>query len=367
MVFVSQRDLTVDVLRGLAIFVMIGANMAPLFEGSVPFLFRYYGSVAAPLFVLISGMMVALTTETKHHGLKYFLIRGAMIVAVGALVDVLVWNIIPFTTVDVLYLIGISLPLAALSLHLKPKPRWVVMILIFLLTPILQGVLGYTEYPTEFYLWNLELTFVPQHPTNVLNHWIVDGWFPIFPWLGFSVVGVNLEELRRKWGSFARKDFILAGIGILAVGIPAWWVNPGRLMTRAGYVELFYPPTLGFVLTVLGTIAILFYIVDRKPSVFVYNPFRSLGESSLFIYVLHLVVIEYLIRPHFLTQDFKAYLLVYVGLACTIVLVSYGLRVLKTKWKNLICIVRPIILYFPVNHPPSCSSCVCIERSTTRK
>ena len=337
----SQRDLTVDVLRGLAIFVMIGANMAPLLKaGDVPFWFRYYGSLAAPLFVLISGMMVAITTETRHHGLKYFLIRGAMIDGVGALVDVLIWEILPFTTVDVLYLIGISLPLVALSLRLKAKPRWVVVIIIFLLTPILQSVLGYSEYPTEFYLSG-ELTFVPQHPTGILNHWVVDGWFPIFPWLGFSLLGANLADLRRKWRSFGTKVFFLVGIGISAVGIPTWWLNPGPLMTRAGYVELFYPPTLGFILTVLGTIAVLCYIVDRNPSVSVYNPFRALGESSLFIYVLHLVIIEYLIRPYYLAQDFNAYLLLYVGLACAIVLVGYGLRVLKTRWKD-----RPFVVRF---------------------
>ena len=339
--FGNQRDLTVDVLRGLAIFVMIGANMAPLLKRpDVPFWFRYYASLAAPLFILISGMMVTLTIETSHHDVKYFFVRGVLIIAVGVLVDVLLWKILPFTTVDVLYLIGLSLPLAALSLHLESKTRWGVVILIFLLTPLLQNVLGYSEYPTEIYLPE-KLTSIPLQPISILNHWIVDGWFPIFPWLGFSLLGANLAGLRRKWKGFGKKVFLVAGVGITAVGILAWWLNPGPFMARAGYFELFYPPTLGFIMTVLGTILVLFYIVDKGPSVFVYNPFRALGESSLFIYVLHLVVIEYLIGPYYSVQDFKAYMVLYGGLACTIILIAYGLRVLKTKWKN-----RPFVIRF---------------------
>jgi len=105
-----NRDISIDILRGLAIFTMVAANMAPyvLIEPH-PFWFRFYGSFAAPLFILISGMMVALTTLTKGHDFKYFLVRGILIVTVGALIDVVMWNFYPFTTVDVLYLIGVSL------------------------------------------------------------------------------------------------------------------------------------------------------------------------------------------------------------------------------------------------------------------
>ena len=51
-----MRDKTIDILRGLAIFTMIAANISPyvLIEPH-PFWFRLYGSFAAPLFILISG------------------------------------------------------------------------------------------------------------------------------------------------------------------------------------------------------------------------------------------------------------------------------------------------------------------------
>jgi len=305
-----------------------------------PFGLRLYGSFAAPLFILISGMMVFFTAKTKGHGLKYFLSRGLMIITVGAFIDVLIWRIYPFTTVDVLYLIGISLPLAYLFLRLNNLSRWVIMIFIFLATPALQKVLGYTDYPTEFSLMG-ELTIVIGNQTNIINHWIVDGWFPIFPWLGFSFLGVNLANLRWDTVNFGKKFFSLIGICTMAFGSIIWWLYPGKLLTRAGYSELFYPPAFGYLISAIGLIIILFSIVDRKPSVIAYKPLQVLGESALFMYVLHLTLIEYVIVPTWQDEKLQTFLLIYIVLSSLLILVAYGLRALKTKWKN-----RPFLIKF---------------------
>ncbi len=88
---IQSRDTTIDTLRGLAIFTMVAANMAPgVLAEPHPFWFRIYGTFAAPLFILISGMMVTLTSKTKDHTLKYFFVRGVIIMIVGALIDVLI-------------------------------------------------------------------------------------------------------------------------------------------------------------------------------------------------------------------------------------------------------------------------------------
>jgi uncharacterized membrane protein len=338
---VSQRDPTIDILRGLAILIMIGANMGASVLAQVPFWFRLYSSFAAPLFIMISGMIVCLTTQTKRHGLKHFIVRGIMIVTVGAIVDVFS-GILPFTSVDVLYLIGTSLPVAGLFLYLgrgRKTLQWILVILVFLLTPIFQSVLGYTEYPSEYNLWG-ELTLIPAHPTSIINHWIVDGWFPLFPWLGFSLLGAILGDLRLKQKSFRGIVFLFGGIAILGVGSFVWWLYPGQLLTRAGYFELFYPPTLGFILTAIGMIIALFFIVDRKTLIFAYEPLRALGESSLFIYVFHLALIECIIVPIFSTLDFETFLLVYGVVVGFIVALAYGLRFLKSRWKHPAFVIR---------------------------
>src|SRR5262245_51031015 len=65
----AARDPSIDVLRGLAVFMMVAANLAAsALEGPHPLWFRLYGSFAAPLFVLLSGMMVAYTARRKAYG-----------------------------------------------------------------------------------------------------------------------------------------------------------------------------------------------------------------------------------------------------------------------------------------------------------
>ncbi len=337
----EKRDRTIDILRGLAIFTMIAANMAgPVLVEPHPFLFRFYGSFAAPLFILISGMMVALTTKTKGHNLKYFLVRGMLVIAVGTLIDMFIWRIYPFTTVDVLYLIGISLPLAYLIQRLNASSQWLIVISIFSVTPFLQNMFGYADYPSEFLFPSGAPSIIIENQTNILNHWLVDGWFPIFPWLGFSLLGVILANLRLKYKTFGGIPFFLTGIFLLALGIVVWYFYPGKFLTRAGYSEVFYPPTLGYIISAVGLIVLLFFIVDYKHSVIAYNPLRALGESALFMYILHLSLIEYVIVPIWSNVNFQTFLILYIALSLLLIMIAYGVRFFKVKWRDQPFIIR---------------------------
>jgi len=340
----ATRDKTIDILRGTAIFTMVAANLAgEVLDVDPPFWFRLYGSFAAPLFILISGMMVAFTKWTKGHKLKYFLLRGFMIIIIGALVDTLIWKIYPFMSFEVLYLIGISIPFAYLFSYLSSVQRWIITISIILITPILQNALGYTDYPSEYYLWGEKVAEV-SNETGILNHWIIDGWFPLFPWLGFSFIGVNLafyrwENLSKR---IARENInLLIGIIILTFGIALWWYHPGSMMIRDGYLELFYPPTLGYVTSAIGFILVFMWIVNMNNDLIFYKPLEALGESALFMYIVHLALIEYMITSLWPEEDFKTVLLNYSVLICLLISLAYGLQYLKTKWKD-----RPFIIRF---------------------
>jgi uncharacterized membrane protein len=336
----TNRDITIDTLRGFAIFTMVAANMAPYFLIEPhPFLFRFYGSFAAPLFILISGMMVALTAQTKGHDWKYFLIRGALIITVGALIDVVMWNIYPFTTVDVLYLIGISLPIAYFFSRLNKSSQWLIVLIIFLATPLLQNIFGYSDYPTEFNLTG-EQTIIVENQTSIFNHWLVDGWFPIFPWLGFSLLGVLLANLRLKYKKF-EKNVLLLGISILVLGNIIWYFFPGKLLTRAGYSEVFYPPTIGYIISAIGLILMLFSIVDYNPTFIMYKPLQALGESALFMYIFHLALGRYIIANIWPKGNLQTFLILYIGIIFFLILIAYGLRILKSNWKD-----RPFIIRF---------------------
>lgn len=326
-----ERDKTIDILRGLAIFTMIAANMIPgLLRDTPSFLFRLYGSFAAPIFIFLSGMMVSFTVTKGNHSAPYFIKRTIILLLTGAVIDLFITGIYPFITFDVLYLIGASTLLTFLFKKLKISSQYILVVIIFALTPLLQGIIGYHEIPVEIHLpligENISIPIM-----TILRQWFIDGWFPLFPWLGFAFLGSITSDMRIKYKDFSNLLILFIGLLILILGEIIWNINPGQMFIRKGYSELFYPPTYGFILASIGIIIILFYIIDLKSSLSIYKPFSILGRWSLQIYIIHLFIISLLgkvLKP----QSINIFLEIYIG----IVILLLGLCNLMDKYRDRI-------------------------------
>jgi uncharacterized membrane protein len=105
----TERDATIDILRGIAVFTMVAANLAGnILEQPHPLLFRLYGTFAAPMFIMLAGMMVAVTARNRNHNLHYYLVRGGLVVLIGILVDLLIWQNYPIVSQETQYIHMIS-------------------------------------------------------------------------------------------------------------------------------------------------------------------------------------------------------------------------------------------------------------------
>jgi len=188
------------------------------------------------------------------------------------------------------------------------------------------------------------LTVVQRVP-EILRYWVVDGWFPIFPWLVFSFLGVQLAQWRWKCGRHALGSPASFGMGaaLFAAGAMAFFFIPSATLTRLGYSELFYPPTPGFILSAIGLIIILFPLVDAVRGFVLLDLLRVLGETSLFLYIVHLAVIEYLLIPLFSEDKFSisGFMGVYALFTAFLILLSYGVRYVKRVWTG-----RPFVVRF---------------------
>jgi uncharacterized membrane protein YeiB len=52
-----NRDSSIDILRGIAILTMVAANLsAACLEQPPPLAFRFYGTFAAPLFMILADI-----------------------------------------------------------------------------------------------------------------------------------------------------------------------------------------------------------------------------------------------------------------------------------------------------------------------
>ncbi|MCD6035197.1 MAG: hypothetical protein K0R63_938 [Rickettsiales bacterium] len=340
------RDHSIDILRGLAILLMVPANLAPLMVEPHGFWLRFLSSLPAPIFVTLSGMMIAfmINRDPKRHDLKHFIQRGLFLVGIGALIDIAAWGLLPFTTVDVLYLIGITTPLAYLANRLET--RWLLggMGVLIVASVLLQKFVGYTFYPSEFAL-NGHLTQDLPDQTSIPYHWIADGWFPLVPWFGFMLCGLLLARLRfeKKKIAFDQKTSVIAAI-ICAVGALGWYFYPGQHYSREGFSELFYPPVPGFILFMMGSIPLLLSAIDRTASFKGWQFLMPFGKASLFFYIVHLLVIGRIILELWEGVGIVNYLIVLTGLYAFLCIINWCLVEVKERFgKKMPLAVRFVV------------------------
>ncbi len=292
----------IDALRGLAIILMVPANLAPYLSEPHTMWFRILGSFAAPVFIMLSAGMVILTAE--RHNPSYFMKRGGLILLTGALIDVLLWKIFPFTSFDVLYIIGLALPLMYLLRRTESRELLFVSIIFLLATYVLQSVFGYHAETLEVYFDDM---FLPS-AGRLLQSWFIDGWFPIFPWLGYAVLGGLFFRTLFSGDVVASSRVMVIGAILTAAGFALLFIpiddsilrniaNGSVLETRGGYSEIFYPPTFAYMFTSVG-IVILFATLLRR--VVHLGPLALLGffgKHSMMVYILHQMLGALVLEP----------------------------------------------------------------------
>lgn len=345
---VPFRDRSVDLLRGLAITLMVCANLIPfLLIPPAPFWLRVMASVAAPLFIFLSGMMVALSFRMKKHPSSYFLCRGGFVILLGALLDLLARGAVPFMDFDVLYLIGISLPLSYLFLKMDLRRRILVFLSIIVLTPFMQVFFGYGGLPLQIPLIPVLSGTAFPAGSDILRQWLIEGWFPLFPWLAIALLGAQTGSFRWQENgirSFVDRNLALLAGGALVTGVLLWYLLPGPALTPYGYVELFYPPTPEFLLCITGLVFCLFIIADWLLTTgWTLEPLQVLGQCSLAVYGVHTLIIELCVQPLQIRVSLPFYLIAYIGLIAGMTLLAYAVRHLRLRLDNPPFVIRVLI------------------------
>ncbi len=308
------RSHAIDALRGAAIVSMFAANLAaPCLAPPHPLWLRVYGSFAAPAFVLLSGMMTSL--GRRQPALDRLLVRSLLLVGLAAGIDLVCWGITPFETFDVLYLLGLALPLVGLAARLPLSLHALLGALVLLLTPWLRERLGYGP-------------LLPDHlayPWPVWRRLLVDGWFPVFPWLGVALLGGALGRLEPLRASRTRW-LLPAGVLLALLGAAGWLAAPPPLVTRLGYSELFYPPSLQYLALALGAVLLALRGLDALEPKLPLAWLSLLGRSSLLLYVAHVALIALWLDERFEQQTLPTFLALYAALTLTLTALAWAAR-----------------------------------------
>ena len=303
----KSRALFIDILRGLAILVMVEVHvfnelLNPSIKSQSWFsIVNFINGLVAPSFLFVSGLVFVLSLQKGTDDLRKFgktfwkkLSRIGLILLAGYSlhppffsVQKLMNNWTPVVIkqlfiVDILQCIGIGLLilLFARIIFSNDKLFYVFITIVLLVVLLISPV-----------FWKIDFNnFLPIPLASYFNT-MNGSLFPIFPWFNFLFAGALVSKFyinainQNDEKGFIQKITII-GIGFLILGDLLLRIAIPNNVEVIQTHPVFFAERLGAVFIILGC---CWYYVQRKEN---YTSFiLNVSRESLFIYWLHLQVI----------------------------------------------------------------------------
>jgi uncharacterized membrane protein len=309
----GQRRSYLDVLRGVAVLIMIEAHVIDAWTRAADRGRRAFGEslilggFGAPLFLFLAGIGVVLSAGSKARrsgdpaaASRAVRTRGLQIFALAFVFRLQSWVLGGFTApawtmlkVDILNIMGPAMVAAAALWALGRSSRARVALFTamaaaaVLLTPAIRHLTALAALPDA-----IEAYF---RPVPGLNN------FTFFPWIGFvlagAVVGVILDSAQTA-AADRRANLALGAAGAL-LATAAYQASFGPpLDPRSAFWTTsasFFCLRLGLMIVALS----LAWLWEQRPTAGArWSPVQLLGRTSLFVYWVHVELVYGLIsRP----------------------------------------------------------------------
>jgi uncharacterized membrane protein len=282
------RNDTIDSIRGFSIIIMVFANSFPYVfpEYTPPYILRTIFSIAAPLFIFLSGVSLQMAHEAGKSASK-LAYRAFQILVIAIIIDFAIWRIIPLTTMDVLYLLSFSLLIMERVRHLNLNLQLVTACAV-----LMMPLLTFNLYEFDISEDPLNTGNIQFSPTTSLRRALFDGWFPLMPWFSFVLIGYYYNTILRVLCKVTVPMNVIA-TSFLAIFIFLSIAYPHNQPPRNGYLEIFYPVTARFYLLTAPLIYWAARLIQENRMAL--KSLALLGKVSLPIYIFHIVCIALLI------------------------------------------------------------------------
>lgn len=285
----SARQASIDVLRAVAIALMVVVHFVENLSGWYGEADNVFAGVhqvwwlptgfAAPIFTFLAGVSYRLWVGVhERRGLgqeaiaKGTIRRGLFLVGLGFAFNVLIWLPEDVFNWDILTAIGFGLLVLEFARRMPDGVVLFAAVLVVAVAPTLREVAGYSEHWTEGY-YDYDFTV-----SDVALGWLVTGYFPVFPWLAFPLVGyAAAPALLRQTSQPPRagpagsppaptlRVGYLAASAILAsaVLILFWPRLPTWVTGHTAEAWAMFPATTAYVLGTLGGISLVLAVLHR--------------------------------------------------------------------------------------------------------
>jgi uncharacterized membrane protein len=314
----------VDFLRGIAIIIMLQANLVPYVDHArAPLALRMIYSLAAPTFIFLSGFSatkfsssnrsVPLSSSSSSTFPLPFSVQRVLFSAI--FIDVAAWILYPFQTFDVLYLISLNLFTIH---HLLPLDLYWSLFLFVTISLFWIVYLFIGSY--RFHISSLSISQTEPFSDYLLNCvrcFFFDGWFPFFPWILIGWLGsfqVRIPFFQNTISFKIAVTIISLATTLIYLLLAPSAIDPNTNSSsptsigfdsgynhedRDGYEELFYPVTLLYFIWSSSTVITAMFILEQLETFIeqtqLYNPLCLIGRNSLLVYLLHSFFISYVI------------------------------------------------------------------------
>jgi uncharacterized membrane protein len=294
-----QRLAFIDALRGIAVLLMIAQHVSLWVcekpRGSLFVLMTgALGGFSAPIFVILSGVGATLLSKRMNRPDLLLVRRGGMIIGFGYAMNWLTPHWLSPGSWYILHLIGAALITVPLLRRLSDTGLILLLFIVLLVTGMLQNHLD-----TPFRLFNRHMA-APVGLKEAVRYALVEGFFPIFPWITFFIAGI----LTGRWMKNNRLDKArrLAVWFFLIVTILAVTYSIGPDFSRSEplvrYFRLqlsFYSaltPLSLFLMAVSILLIIGFFRLDQKHGFGQSHILVCLGRVSLTFLIAHVSIIR---------------------------------------------------------------------------
>ncbi len=309
----GQRIEGFDVARSLALFGMILVNFWALLDMNVScpewltFVLCLIQGRAAATFVILAGVGLSLLSRNAfmskdpavHKITRRRIWRRAIFLFVVGTINAAIWP------ADILHCYALYFAVGAFLVFLTDKRLLALTVTPVLIFVILMAISNFDQGTDwgglSFHEW--------PHLPRVLRHFLFNGYYPFFPWISFLIVGVwlgrqNLNDTRvRKRilvmsisGVFVSETFSWATYAIAESHTYSWQLEgilPWADIDPWAPMPLFMVSACG---TALIAIITLYVCTERFRGASWLRPLVFAGQSTLTLYILHILMAEAGIR-----------------------------------------------------------------------
>ena len=287
---VNFRFREIDSLRGLAVLLMVMVHAAATwnpFQSTQTSILAYFtaglGGLAAPLFVTIFGWGIIRSKSSTRENL----IKASFLILLQLVVNLCSPHLYdPFTPgiLSLFALLILAKPLILLASSKKSSMVFfgVFIVSIYLINNFIINIQGDND-------WDVRIT--ADSLSTVLSRMLVDGTYPLFPWICYAVVGAFLGRSLKEGGKTLPRNSTTLSLTLIGMCYclitmimsnvnGTVWAHP----TKGDYLT-FFPANIGFIIASM-TGVFIFWLLIQEFNILV---FESSGKLSLTIYVMHFI------------------------------------------------------------------------------